>query len=58
MYSLYDIDGLSGKRLDKYVEKGLVSVDDIYIKGIIQQLRNKEINQFADWFMNKEQKED
>ena len=58
MLSLYDIDGLSGKRLDKYVEKGRVSIDDIYIKGIIQQLGNKGINQFADWFMNKEQKED
>ena len=58
MFSLYDIDGLSGKRLDKYVEKGRVSIDDIYIKGIIQQLGNKGINQFADWFMNKKQKED
>ena len=50
---LFDIDGLSGKRLDMYASTKLNGPDDKYIKGINQQLKNRKIEQFNNFLLGK-----
>jgi len=43
---LFDIDGLSGKRLDKYAAMTTYEPGDKYMEGVAQQLMNDKINKF------------
>lgn len=43
---LFDIDGLSGKRLDKYAAMTTYEPGDKYMEGVAQQLMNNKINEF------------
>lgn len=50
---LFDIDGLSGKRLAKYATMKTYEPGDIYIEGIKQQLMNNKIKEFNDFLSGK-----
>lgn len=48
---LFDIDGLSGKRLDKYTAMTSYESDDKYMKGVDEQLMNDTIRKFNDYLL-------
>lgn len=47
--SLFDVDGLSGKRLDKYASMKRYEPGDKYMEGVAQQLMNDKIKQFTEY---------
>lgn len=48
---LFDVDGLSGKRLDKYAAMTTFEPGDKYMEGVAQQLMNDTIKEFNDYLL-------